>query len=459
MAKLPFRLPNVGPRTRKVLQGIGYFVLALVTFVFAFQAVFPYDTARERIQEIASSKVDLTIDSVRRSWIPGRFYLEGVTIKTHAKADELEKAYAITEAKEREKAIAALTTTIVIDEVMVDLGILGLFKSTASIDFIASIDDGRIKGNLSVSKGGTSVSISGSDVPSDRLPMREVLSNLPMSGDVNFDFDLDLPNEKLKTGKTGPDWTKAVGSAEFECPNECVIGDGKAKLKLKAKNQRSQAFAGEGTDFGRVKLQSLLAKVELKDGKMDITRFDTKSDDLELHVDFSMTFAQNIDQSTVAGCLRFKGTDALRKREPKTYDQILLTGAARHTDGLDHIKLDGTFKEVKKLAKVCGAGVSGGSSKDNDTPSRPNLTVHPDEPTRPGSATPPPPINPPPPPTINAPTPPPAGAAGSGSAVPSVPHPATPTGAPVGSGSAGSAAGSGSGEPQAVPEGSANPIQ
>jgi len=43
-----------------------------------------------------------------------------------------------------------------------------------------------------------------------------------------------------------PDWTKAVGSAEFECPNECTIGDGKAKLKLKAKNQRSQAFAGEG---------------------------------------------------------------------------------------------------------------------------------------------------------------------------------------------------------------------
>ena len=35
-------------------------------------------------------------------------------------------------------------------------------------------------------------------------PVREALG-LPMSGKVRFVFDLDLPNEKSKAGKTGKD--------------------------------------------------------------------------------------------------------------------------------------------------------------------------------------------------------------------------------------------------------------
>lgn len=443
---LPIRLPNIGPRTRKVLSGFGLFFLAIITFVFAFQMVFPYDTARQRIEEMAASKVDLQIESVKRSWIPGRFFLENVRLKMRPSAADLEKAQAVTDPKERERAIAQLYSTIDVDEIMVDIGLVGFIKGTASINFIAKIDDGRIKGTIAVSKGETVVHITGSDVPSERLPMREVLSNLPMSGDVNFDFDLELPNEKLKTGKTGPDWTKATGAAELECDNGCVIGDGKSKLKLKAKNSRSQAFAGEGTDFGKVNVQSLVAKVDLKDGKMEITKFETRSTDIELFLDFAMTLQQNLDQSTIAGCVRFKGTEALRKREPKTYDQILLTGAARSPDGLDNIKLEGTFKEVRKLAKLCGPGAKSNGDSDSGSdhvPSgRPTMTVHPDEPT-PSPAT---PTNPPliPSRNLQPPGPPPPVPTTIDAGVPTA-----PTGAHPGSGS-----GSGSGSAEAAPEGS-----
>src|SRR3977135_626433 len=110
--RLPFRLPQPGPRMRKVLQIVGMFFLAIVTFVFAFQLVFPYDRARDRIEELASSKVDLTIDKVKRSWSPGRFYVEHVTMKTRPGKEELEKAMLITDAKEREKAIAQLSSTV-----------------------------------------------------------------------------------------------------------------------------------------------------------------------------------------------------------------------------------------------------------------------------------------------------------------------------------------------------------
>jgi type II secretion system protein N len=446
MAKLPFRVPHLGPRMRVVVKAFGFTFLALFTFLFAFQMVFPYDRVQRRIEELAAAKVDLTIGEIERGWVPGRFFLKNVTVKTRPSAKDLENANALPDPKDRDKAIAQASTTFFIDEIEVDIGFLPFLKGTAKVDFIATLGAGKISGNVGISKDETEVHLSGSSVPSQQLPMREVLSNLPMSGDVDFEFDLELPNEKLKSGKTGPDWTKAVGSAELTCESGCTIGDGKAKLKLTAKNSRSQAFAGDGTAFGKIQIQSLTAKVELKDGKMDITKFDTKSADVDLNVDFTMTLAQNLDQSAIGGCIRFRGSDALRKREQKTADAISLTGAARHTDGLDHIKLEGTFKEIRKLAKVCGPGVTGGGI-DSPGGGRPNLTVQPDEPARPTVTTPPP----------NTPAPFDAGLASPPDATLHAPTPGTPNpSAPAsgGSGDHGSgSAGSGAAEPAAQPEG------
>lgn len=449
--KLPFRVPHLGPRMRVVVKIFGFTFLALATFLFAFQMVFPYDRVQKRIEELASAKVDLTIGEIERGWVPGRFFLKNVTVKTRPDAAELDAANAIADPKERDKAMALASTTFFIDQIEVDIGFLPFIKGKAEVEVIATIGAGKIAGSVAVSKAETEVHVSGSSVPSQQLPMREVLSNLPMSGDVDFDLDLELPNNKLKNGKVGPDWTSAAGSVEFNCDAGCTIGDGKAKLKLTAKNARSQAFAGDGTAFGKIQIQSLNAKVEIKDSKLEVTRFDTKSADVDLNLELVMTLAENLDQSAVSGCIRFRGSDALRKREPKTADAISLTGAARHTDGLDHIKLEGTFKQIRKLAKVCGPGIGGGNIDSPGTPSRPNLTVQPDEPTRPTVTTPPPNTPAPfdaglasPPDALHAPTPGSpdhpdhpnpsggSGEAGSGSAAPEAP--AQPDGTGSGSG-------------------------
>jgi hypothetical protein len=80
--------------------------------------------------------------------------------------------------------------------------------------------------------------------------------------------------------------------------------------------------------------------------------------------------------------------DPRRPEAGRTYDQDLLTGAARHSDGLDHIRLKGTVKDMKKLPEVCGPGINSGGSMDapGGKPSRPNLAVQPDEPLKAGSA-------------------------------------------------------------------------
>lgn len=399
MARLPIRLPNFGPRTRKVLRIFGFVMLFFVTFVFALQWTFPFKRVRDKIVETLSAKYEVTIpedDGVERGLIPGRVYFNKVMLRTRpAKADDV-------------------PTTFYIERLKVDVGLLALIGGKASIDIDAKIAGGHITGNIALSKSMTSIHLDGDNLPSANLPMREAIG-LPMSGKVDFEFDLDLPNDKLKSGRAGPNWQKAVGDVTFECRSGCTFGDGKTKLKPKLKNNRNQAFAEGGIEFGKLNVTTLIAKVDISRGHLKVTKFDTKSDDGKLFVDFDMTLAREIDESTVEGCLRFDGSAELLKRDPRTHAAISTTGAPKAADGLFHIKLEGKVKEMRRLGKECGQGTAGDDHAPG-TPSRPSITIQPDQPPADAGA-PMPQFTPPP-------APPPADAmeADAAVAVP-VPHP------------------------------------
>jgi type II secretion system protein N len=424
---MAFQLPNLGRRTRLILRYVGFFVLSIVTFVVALQLTFPYGRVKDKIVEALSAKYDVTIGSVDRGLMPGRVYFNAVTLRTRpAKAEDV-------------------ASTFYIEKLEVDLGILALIKGAASVRIDAKIATGHLKGTIAISKSGTSIDIEGVDLPAANLPMREAIG-LPMAGKLEIEVSLDLPNEKNKAGKTAPDWTKAVGDISFECPTGCTFGDGKTKLKPKLKNARSQAFAGEGIDFGKINVDTMLAKVVIKDGQLDLTKFDAKSQDGELHIDYNMTLSPEFGDSAVAGCLRFKGSDGLQKREPKTFAALTTTGASIGPDNLFHIKLDGHFKDMKRLAQFCGPAVKSANMDDpaGGGNSRPNLTVQPpDESLRgketitPMPANPPPPQAPPADAYVAPPTPGPTGE-GNGSGAGSSTIPTPPNTEPAaGSGTAG----------------------
>jgi len=374
---LPLRV-NVGPRARKVLRYVGFAVVGLITFTLAFQLTFPFGRVKDKVVEALSEKYEVAIGSVDGGIIPGHVYFKAVSLRTRpTTADEI-------------------ATTFYIEQLELDIGLFALIRGNVDVDLDAKIGPGHIKGNIGLSKAATSIDLVGDNLPSASLPVREALG-LPMSGKLGFVFALDVPTEKSKTGKVGPNWARAEGRVELACPSGCSVGDGKSKLRPKLKNQRSQAFAEGGIDFGKVNIDTLFASVEIKSGKLRVTKFDTKSPDGELHVDFEMTMNQDMDQSNVTGCLRFRGSDALLKREAKTHAAISTTGAPLGPDNLFHIKLDGPLREVRRLGQVCGA--AGGEGSGNP-PSRPNLTITPEPPPpaqSPPPAMPPPAAAPPPP--------------------------------------------------------------
>lgn len=369
---------------RRAIRYAGFAAVGLVVFVFALQMTFPYDRVRDKLVDALSDKYDVSIGEVERGIIPGRVYFKAFRLQTRpAKKEDT-------------------PSSLYIEKLEVDMGILALFSGAAKVNIDAKIGAGHITGSVKLSKGGTVIDLDGSDLPSAGLPMKEAIG-LPMSGKLDFSVDLDLPNDTNKAGQVKADWTKAEGAISFACPNGCTVGDGKTRLQLKAKNARSQAFAEGGIEFGTVKLDSLVAKVDIKGGHMLISKFETKSPDGEVHVEFDATLAQDLNESLVAGCLRFKGTDELAKREPHTFAALQTTGAPQGPDGLFHIRLDGKLKEVKRLGQVCGAAMNAGQQPEfGGKKTIPTVTIEKPAPTVAPAPPPPPVAVPPPPPTLPA---------------------------------------------------------
>jgi type II secretion system protein N len=358
-------LASLGPRSRRVLRYVGLVLLALVAFVLALQATFPYDRVKDAVIQLLSEKgYDAQIGDVERGIMPARVTFKAVSART------------------RPTKAGDLATTLYLEQLEVDLGLLPLLHGTVAVKIDAKVGPGHLKGTIALSKDATSVHVAGDELASANLPMRIALG-LPMTGKIRLAVDLELPNDR-KAGKSGPNFPKAEGTAEFACPSGCTIGDGKSKLQLTTNNARQQEFldqSGGGIDFGRVNVDSLIARVELKNGKLDLTRFEFKSGDGEAHVAVSLTVNQDIMASTITGCLRFHDSEAFRKREPKTDAALTTTGAPLGPDGLFHIKLDGPIRTMRRIGVVCGSN-AGGETPGNPPP-RPNLSVTP-EPAKPG---------------------------------------------------------------------------
>ena len=408
---------RLGRRGTRVVKWIGIVVFTLLAFLFAFQATFPVERLRDYAIEQLSANWDVTISSVDRGIIPGNLTLNGITLRSRP-----------TQAEEP-------VTVIVVKEADVRVELLPLLKMRLSFDLDLTIGSpkgyGHITGNVTLpkfGKGGIKIDLAGEDLPGESLPLKSQVG-LPIVGKLNFAIDLDLPTSKNKMGRSSTDWTKVDGSLDLSCAN-CTLGDGHTKLKPLLKNKSQQVMVGDGIDFGEVHIASLSAHAVFtaavgdpdahssgyKPGKFDITKFDVKSPDGEVHIDYTMTMATTIDESIVAGCLRFKGDESLLKKEEgkKTYAAISTTGAELRSDGLFHIKLTDRFKDMKRLNMDCGPNSpasklgngedfspghgSGIMTRPSITPSvTPSIT----SPTSPTSPT----TTPPPPPQANPPLP------------------------------------------------------
>jgi type II secretion system protein N len=192
---------------------------------------------------------------------------------------------------------------------------------------------------------GTEVKIDRKGVPLRDMDLAAYFGGLPLSGMADIAIDLKVPKSA-----GAEDFRQAKGTITIACPNSCQIGDDQTKLSLNPK-----AGAMGELSFGHLLLDKFEMKMDVADGHAKLSQWEVQSNDVTLQVTLDVELGRTVKESKVNGCVRFKPSDDLAKRDPKTATVLSATGATRGADGMYSIKLEGTVGHRKAIGMPCGS--------------------------------------------------------------------------------------------------------
>lgn len=317
---------TMSPRLRWVARIGGYALLALVTFVFALHLTFPYERIRDRALEQLASKYDVTIGGVERSWVPGRFALTAVTLKS------------------RPAVAGQTTTTMYFKRIEIDLAFVPLLSSKVEIGLDISTGAGSIRGTITQQKAETTVDLRLTRVPLTTIPGISDAVGLPMGGNADGKV-------KLKISKG--DWSKAAGTFDLSCTVGCTVGDGVTKIYPKTTKPGQEAWAKDGVAVPTIKINRFRIGIDIAKGEAKRRAFELSSTDGEADVDFNIKLARSVNDSTITGCIKYKCSKELYDRERNFRVQCDFGSPVVDAEGFHHIKLLGKASNPRRIGALC----------------------------------------------------------------------------------------------------------
>ena len=97
----------------------------------------------------------------------------------------------------------------------------------------------------------------------------------------------------------------------------------------------------------------MTVSIAIENGRAEIKTWKVASPDIAVEISGHVELASTVEDSRVAGCIRFKVGPGLDVRQPKTFAALSTTGAPLGEDGFFSIELAGTIGQMKRLGKVC----------------------------------------------------------------------------------------------------------
>ena len=325
--------PETLRRLRLVGAKVGVFLFVFVVALFIW---FPYDRAKEVAVNLAASQgLDVEIESAGPTWGVGVSFTN-IHVKTRPTTGKPTR-FSI------EKASA--TTSI--------LSILFAKLSSSPIPYTLSLEafGGRIElaeKGAPGKKGPFRVEITARDVDLAELPgIRETI-NLPVAGTLRLDLDLASP-----TGR----FTNAKGAISFLC-EACVLGDGKAPLKIEG-----NAFLGGGLTLPKVRLGDLGGDIAIDNGAAKLKGISAKSPDGEISLEGDVALRDPLMNSTLNAYLKFKLSDAFAKSAGTVQTILQMAGASgRRPDGSYGLRLSGRLGAPTMALSASGFSVRRGAA-------------------------------------------------------------------------------------------------
>ncbi|HUS63944.1 MAG TPA: type II secretion system protein GspN [Kofleriaceae bacterium] len=349
-------LASLTPLQRKIVKGAAYTLLAIATFLIALSFVFPYDRVKGKLVEVLSEKYDVTVGDVGRGLLPGQVVFDRVVLRTRpTKPDEKPKE-------------------IVIDRLEIDLGLdynlIGAIRKKVAVDIEVEMGGGEIEGEIDASQSLVAAHFETSGLPLGNLPGVADAVGLPMTGDLDADIDIRLPGGK---------WKDAEGRIEVDCDG-CIVGDGVSKMTL-ASNRKTpsgrtrRATPGWGDEARSITVPKLALSetnilVEIKNGIGEIKNFSAESKDGWLKIAGKIEFKDPFANSLFPGCMQFKLSDELKKREPNFGNiEFGISEKLRQADGSYAIPTRGKLTELRWDPKrKCGGGEAEEGDEGDGTP-------------------------------------------------------------------------------------------
>ncbi|RMH39072.1 MAG: type II secretion system protein GspN [Deltaproteobacteria bacterium] len=318
---------------RSLLRGAGYVAAVLLVFVSAAWASLDADRLRVKAIDALDDRFDVTIASVEKGWLPGRFSIYGMVLTT------------------RPDKPGDKPTVIAVDELHASVGLLGLLRGAVGVDVEAQLGAGTVDGRVVWSKDGLDVDVDTSQLDLAALPSADaVFAGLPATGGLNAHVSLHVPR-----GERGLAFDQASGRAELSCPM-CTVGPGKVVPRTQSSG-RASAFAKEGVTLPKLNLGDNKVVLTVDNGRADIDTFEAVSTDGELYAEGYILLKSPFARSEIHHCYRFKFSDQAKKKNAKLEGIERSMELARRADGYIGMRMTGTFDRPRRIgSRSCVPG-------------------------------------------------------------------------------------------------------
>lgn len=314
---------------RRLLLGLGYALLFLVSFAVFLYLSFPWDrTARYAEAALAKAlDMDVHIGAIEPSWFTG-LELTDVTLRARK--------------PDRQGHLRSIHA----DRVLARASIGTLFGGDIDVDITADTMGGTIEGQFYRAQKDTRIVANLEGLSPNEITFLRDMVGLPIKGGLSGRIDLTLRDHKF---------AKAAGTIEFAARN-IVVGDGKARLKLKVKPQYAelQEFLDredQGVALPPMTVGAVTLKARVSQGVARLTQLEASSEHIEFKGEGELLLADPVTASTSAIYVMYKLTEAYESidSEARTMMENMRTSPvyrrALRSDGFFGFCLSGVLRE------------------------------------------------------------------------------------------------------------------
>ena len=338
----------MNPRLRRLLIWVGYPLYAFIVLFVMLYVTFPND----RVKAVVESKLSTAERSVTIGSLSARPLLglsaEDVLVTLRPKP-MLRRPPGLP-GRPGPSAVAKKPKVqrLRFEQIKVSVGLFALIGGGMNVDFAVRAFGGELSGNYQLERKGRRIARWALELAVEKVNAKEIPQlqtfGPPLGGTLSGKVALDVPGGRL---------SKANGEVDLELAS-AVVGDNKAKIKIKG-----NPMLAMGVTLPKIRLGRVAIKLGIKKGNIKFEQVGARSPDVELKVEGGLSLRQPFAFSTIRSYVMLKPSPLLKKRDSKFELLESSLAKAKRADGFMGILISGILRSPRVMPSRLGLGKGG----------------------------------------------------------------------------------------------------